>query len=259
MRTIITFLIVTLCAVESTAQIINFDDQGYTNSQNLGNPYSITNNSETFRFTISGSTNSTTQHRYVTQENSCTSTGLGHVTAGTFPATTWTIETVSGNEIDLGTIRFDNVFGCFSFEYNLSIEGFKNNVSTGSQTFTTNGLNSIFSSNASFDDIDKIVITSSDLGNLGIDDISWALSSLHNQVFSFNEEVRLEIDASTKQLLVRYPNQIILENYSIFSMSGNKVASGNSAKMSTEALANGIYVIQLNFDKETVTKKVIIR
>lgn len=71
------------------------------------------------------------------------------------------------------------------FSYSLTIEGFKNNVSTGSQLFTVTGLNSIFTSNSSFDDVDKIVITASDLANLGIDDINWTLNPLPVELISF--------------------------------------------------------------------------
>jgi len=159
---------------ENTQSIITFDDQGFTDTQSIGNPYSITNNGETFTFTITPSNSSqTTSHRYQTQENSCSSSGLSHITAGTVPATSWTIETSSGNEINLGTVRFDNPFSCFSFSYSLTIEGFKDNLSTGTQSFTVAGINSIFTPNSNFDDVDKIVISATDLGNLGIDDINW--------------------------------------------------------------------------------------
>lgn len=159
----------------STAQIITFDDQGYTNNQALGNPYSISNAGETFIFTIVPSGSGPTDNIYRTDENSCSSSGMGHLYAGNFSATRWTIETSSGNEIDLRTIRFDNVFPCFSFSYNLTIEGFKNGSSTGSQTLTVSGLNTIFNSNSSFDDVDAIVITAADLGNLGIDNIEFSV------------------------------------------------------------------------------------
>ncbi len=156
------------------AQTITFDDQGYTNNQALGNPYSIINNGETFLFTVSnGGAPNATDNIYRTDENSCGASGLGHLYAGNFSATTWTIETSSGNEINLGRVRFDNIFPCFSFSYSLTIEGFKNSVSTGTQTLTVSGLNSVFTSNSSFDDVDRIVITAMDLANLGIDDIEF--------------------------------------------------------------------------------------
>ncbi len=259
MKKALTLITMLICVIPCIAQIITFDDQGYSNSQNLGNPYTIANNGETFLFTISGNTNPATQHRYVTQENSCSSSGLGHITAGTFSATTWTIETVSGNEIDLGTLRFDNVFGCFAFEYSLTIEGFKNNISTGSQAFTTSGLNSVFSSNSSFDDVDKIVITSTDLANLGIDDINWTASTLHNEAFVLEDSVRLEMSPSSHFIRIISSNLITLKNYTIYSINGVKVNSGTDIKISTASLSKGIYVLKLNFDRGVLIKKVILK
>ncbi|MFK8059139.1 MAG: leucine-rich repeat protein [Polaribacter sp.] len=156
---------------ETSSNVITFDTQGHTSGQILSNPYTITDGSETFSFTISGG--SATNHIYRTSEPSCGASGMSHIYSGNTSQTTWTIETTSGNEIDLGNIRFDNVFACFSFTYNLTIEGFKNNVSTGSQSHSVSNVNSIFTSNANFNNVDKIVITASDLGNLGIDDINW--------------------------------------------------------------------------------------
>ncbi|MFC2186461.1 T9SS type A sorting domain-containing protein [Fulvivirgaceae bacterium LMO-SS25] len=151
---------------------INFDGQGYVDDQEIGNPYTISNNGESFRFTISGGV--TTSHRYRTSDTwGCGYTGFGDLTAGTNSATNWTMETVSGNEIDLGTIKFNNLFGCYSFTYSLTIEGFRNNSSTGTQTFSVTGMNSVFTSNSNFNDVDKIVITGADLSNLGMDDINW--------------------------------------------------------------------------------------
>lgn len=258
-KAMITCSIMIIWAVKSTAQIITFDDQGYTNSQLLGNPYTVVNNGETFLFTISGSTNPTTQHRYITQENSCSSSGLGHITAGTFSATTWTIETMSGNELDLETIRFDNVFACFAFEYTLNIEGFKNNVSTGSQSFITNGLNSNFSSNASFNDVDKIVITSTDLANLGIDDINWEAATLHNETFVFEDEIRLEMDPNSNFIRIMSNSQIEFNGYTMYSITGAEIALGTTREISTASYSKGIYILKLNFTKGIVTKKVVIK
>ena len=159
----------------SYGQLITFDDQSYTNGQNLSNPFTINNNGENFVFTISnGAAPIATNQVYRTSESSCGNSGLSYVDAGIVSATTWTIETQSGNEVDLGTIRFDNIWTCFpTYDYALTIEGFKNTISTGSQSFTATDINSVFTSNSNFDDVDKIVITCSNLAAMGIDDISW--------------------------------------------------------------------------------------
>ena len=122
---------VTSISTNSTS-IITFDDQGFTDGQSIGNPYSIANDGEFFMFTITPINGAqTTSHRYQTQETSCGSGGLSHITAGSFSASTWTIETTSGNEINLVRMRFNNVFSCFGgFSYSLTVEGFKDNISS---------------------------------------------------------------------------------------------------------------------------------
>ena len=168
------FFVFTILACSSvlSQNTITFDDQGHTDGTSYGNPYTIVNGSETFRFTISGG--APTSHVYRTTESFCGNSGFNHMTAGNSLQTTWTIETLSGNEINLGTIDFDNYFTCFAFTYQLTIEGFKDGASTGTQTFAVSpGFNNVFNSNASFDDVDRIVISATDVGNLGIDDINW--------------------------------------------------------------------------------------
>ena len=167
--------LILLGGLTSTAQLITFDDQGYTNGQTFGTTYGITNNGETFSFSLPGGGSTNFSYR-TTDGLGCSNTGHSHLTPGGFTVTpSWAFETMSGNEFNLGTIKFDNVYACFSFAYNLSIEGFKNGLSTGVQLFTTPGMNAVFSSNANFNDVDRIVITSTtgDLANLGIDNINW--------------------------------------------------------------------------------------
>ena len=172
-KIVLSLIAVLVGGFAAMAQLITFDDQGHVNGVSYGNPYSIVNGSETFVFTISGG--APTSHVYRTTESFCSNSGFNHMTAGNNSQTTWTIETLSGNEINLGTINFDNYFTCFAFTYNLSIQGFKNGTPTGTQAFAVNpGFSNVFNSNASFDDVDRIVITATDIANLGIDNINWA-------------------------------------------------------------------------------------
>lgn len=180
------------------SQTITFDDQGHFNEQSLPNPYTITNGSETFSFSLSNGGN---PHQYSSADAFCGNSLAGHLRAGTVAATSWTIATTSGNEINLGTIRFDNIFTCFAFSYSLTIEGFKNGSSTGTQALTVSGSNVTFNSNSSFDDVDQIVITSADLGYLGIDNINWAPVGLPVELISFsgvlNDAQKAELNWST--------------------------------------------------------------
>uniref|UniRef100_UPI00404B8BA9 hypothetical protein n=1 Tax=Flavobacterium sp. TaxID=239 RepID=UPI00404B8BA9 len=215
-----------LTSYTAISQIITFDDQGHLDDTVYGNPYLITNNGETFIFTVSdvvalGPAN----HRYRTVDIfGCGNTGFNHMSSGSASATTWTIETQSGNEINLGTMSFDNLLQCFSFSYELVIEGFKNNVSTGSQTFTVSGMNSIFNSNASFDDVDKIVITCADLGNLGIDNINWTLSPLSSEDFVSSNTFNIIPNPSSDYIGVLGLKET--SNFIIYDLIGKEIKKG---------------------------------
>ena len=238
---LVTLFISITCYCQTST--ITFDDQGHTNNQSIGNPYTIVNNGESFKFTITSSS-ATTQHRYQTAETSCSSTGISHITAGTFSATSWTIETTSGNEINLGNIKFNNVFSCFSFSYVLSIEGFKNNVSTGSQSFTVAGLNSIFSSNSSFNDVDKVVISSSDLANLGIDDINWEPSFSSPTVTSTAASAIANTSATLAGNVTSNGGATVTERgvvYAKTSQNSNPLISGSGVTKNTNGAGNGVF------------------
>lgn len=237
-----------LTSYTAISQIITFDDQGHVDDTVYGNPYLITNNGETFIFTVSdvialGPAN----HRYRTVDIfSCGNTGFNHMSSGSASATTWTIETQSGNEINLGTMRFDNLLQCFSFSYELVIEGFKNNVSTGSQAFTVSGMNSIFNSNASFDDVDKIVITCADLGNLGIDDINWTLSPLSSEDFVLSNKFNIYPNPSSTYIEVFGLNETT--DYMIYDVLGNQIKKGILSfkdKIFIQDLKNGVYFLKM--------------
>ncbi|MEP4780543.1 MAG: carboxypeptidase, partial [Algibacter sp.] len=175
-KILLLFVLTIFGGFSSTAQLITFDDQGHADLAFLGNPYTIGNGGETFIFTLSnGGAAIAANHRYRTTDlEGCNNTDLSYLRGGNSTATTWTIETSSGNELNLNEVRFLNLYECYNFDYVLTITGFKNTVSTGSQPFTVTNSNSVFTPNASFDDVDKIVITTAvDLGNIGIDDINW--------------------------------------------------------------------------------------
>lgn len=255
-----TISLIILASYTSIAQVITFDDQGHVDNTSYGNPYTISNNGETFVFTVSGVTGGPTSHRYRTTDPfGCGNTGLSHLSSGSFGATTWTIETQSGNQIDLGTIRFDNFFQCYSgFAYDLSIEGFKNNVSTGTQQLTVPNMNTIFNPNSNFNDVDRIVITCADLGNLGIDDITWSASTLDVPSFSIENSVTVYQDESSNVLKIVTVDGIQLLSYTIYTISGNKIANGKAVEISTASFTNGIYILKLDFNKGSIVEKVII-
>lgn len=151
-------------------------------------------------------------------------------------------------------------FQCYSgFAYDLTIEGFKDNVSTGTQQLTVPDMNTVFNPNSNFDDVDRIVITCADLGNLGIDNITWSISTLDVPSFSIESNVMLYQDESSNILKIVHVDGVQLLNYTLYTISGNKIANGKSVEISTTSFANGIYILKLDFDKGSMMKKVVIK
>ncbi len=53
-------------------------------------------------------------------------------------------------------------------------------------------------------------------------------------------------------------NNISLQSYAIYNISGAKVATGRESEITTSFFASGIYILKLDFDKGTVVKKVLV-
>jgi len=54
-------------------------------------------------------------------------------------------------------------------------------------------------------------------------------------------------------------NGLQLQNYTVYGLSGSKIATGYTHNIVTETWTKGIYILKLAFDKGTVTKKVMIK
>jgi len=54
------------------------------------------------------------------------------------------------------------------------------------------------------------------------------------------------------------PNSINLKSYTLYNITGARVSTGTKRIISTDALSKGIYILKLQSNKGTVTKKVII-
>ncbi len=63
---------------------------------------------------------------------------------------------------------------------------------------------------------------------------------------------------TTNTLKIVAPNNARLKNYTLYNVSGIAVASDSKNEITTSSLANGVYVLKLNFHEGTAIKKVII-
>ena len=68
----------------------------------------------------------------------------------------------------------------------------------------------------------------------------------------------VKVFTTTDAIKIMTSNTIRLENYTIYSITGAKVATGTENEIATASFASGIYVLKLDFDKGTVTKKIVV-
>ena len=80
-------------------------------------------------------------------------------------------------------------------------------------------------------------------GSLSVDDLE-----LKNDV-----KIITRID----KVEVKHTNNIKLKQYNVYSMSGSKIMEGKENSIPTEALSNGIYILELKFNNGRVSKKFV--
>jgi virulence-associated protein VagC len=81
-------------------------------------------------------------------------------------------------------------------------------------------------------------------------------ATLSTSSFELANDIKLITSSETIKIVTS--NHIKLENYTMYTMSGAIIASGNSSEISTSFFARGIYIIKLNFDKGSVVKKISV-
>jgi len=69
----------------------------------------------------------------------------------------------------------------------------------------------------------------------------------------------IKIVTSENKVSVVFSNNIKLQNYTVYGLSGAKIATGNATEISTTSFASGVYVIKLDFNKGTLVKKVLVK
>ena len=73
----------------------------------------------------------------------------------------------------------------------------------------------------------------------------------------FNLDNEISIITTSDNIKVIATNNLRLENYTVYNMSGSKITSGIENEIPTSTLASGIYILKLDFDKGTVVKKFV--
>lgn len=76
---------------------------------------------------------------------------------------------------------------------------------------------------------------------------------------NFELENDIKIISMQNSIKVLSSNQIQLEKYTIYNLSGQEIAKGVESEIPTISYSKGVYIVVLNFDKGSVTKKVLIK
>ena len=73
-----------------------------------------------------------------------------------------------------------------------------------------------------------------------------------------NFENMVNIITTPEEIQVVYADNLSLEGYIMYDITGAEVVIGTKNSIDTSSLTSGIYILNLDFDRGTVTKKVII-
>ena len=66
---------------------------------------------------------------------------------------------------------------------------------------------------------------------------------------------KIKVITKNDSLEIKFTNNIVFKNYTIYSITGAKITSGKESFISTETLSNGIYILELQFNQGHLTKK----
>jgi hypothetical protein len=68
----------------------------------------------------------------------------------------------------------------------------------------------------------------------------------------------IKVISTEDNITISYSNNVNFQKYSLFNLSGVKVITGKEKKFNTNTFASGIYILNIEFDKGILSKKVII-
>lgn len=76
---------------------------------------------------------------------------------------------------------------------------------------------------------------------------------------NFELENEVKIITTENSIKIVASNQLQFENYTVYNLSGQEIAKGIETEIETTTFSSGIYILNLNFDKGSVVKKVLIK
>lgn len=76
---------------------------------------------------------------------------------------------------------------------------------------------------------------------------------------NFEIQNNVKLISFDNKIEVKTADNINFQKYTIYSISGSKAKTGTENRFSTNTLPTGIYILKLNFDKGTFTKKIVVQ
>lgn len=77
-------------------------------------------------------------------------------------------------------------------------------------------------------------------------------------ISNFEIENNIKLLSFDNKIEVKTSDTIQLQNYKIYNISGIEVSKGTESEIYINSLSTGIYILKINFDKGTYTKKIVI-
>jgi len=120
----------------------------------------------------------------------------------------------------------------------------------------TTGNNDTFDINGDRSNIHLTIPNGTENAYIAAQWINFASVTLNISDFELANTIK--VITTIDEIQVVSTDSVRLEKYTMYSISGAKITTGNSNKIDTTALANGIYILKLDFDQGTVVKKVAL-
>lgn len=191
--------------------------------------------------------------------------GITNIAIGTFENNSLSSITIPNGVTNIDNAAFKNnaltSVTIPSSVTSISIQVFRGNplnsvtsLSTTPPTITTGGNTDSFSSNRS--NINLTIPNGTENAYIAAQWINFASVTLNTSDFELANAIK--VITTTDGISVVTSNNVRLENYTIYSLTGAKVATGTDSEISTSFLANGIYVLKLDFDKGSMVRKVMV-
>jgi len=249
MKRAIYFLIFTLLVSFSAYSqgTITFDDQGYTDGQNLGTSFSLTNNSQSF-------TISSTSDVFYESPGSCYTANGFLGTSETFSATTTiSITTTDGSFLKINSLELINELSCQfgGLPMAFNITGYANGELVNGASFdlaSTTDLIRIANLPIGFDGVDEIrIVATSVIAIASIDNIVWSEPTVPTASdFSVATALNTPYIFATDQFGYSDPNSDPLDHIRITTIPTTGTlyldADGDDNLTSGEELADGSMV-----------------